>query len=144
MAITAARQRAVARPLDGLDLAGIGFFRITVADLAAGADITARAEFVCPFPLEILEAKIVPIAVSAGVDGSNTVAVTLTNITASATIATLTSTADYAANTPLALTLTAANVNCAGDDVLGIVVTQGATADTAGFYVQVFYRPRAL
>ena len=144
MALSTKRTRAVSRELDGLDIAGIGYFRISVADLSAGTDITARAEFVCPFPLEVLEAKIVPIAASTGVDGSNTVAVVLSNITGSATIASLTSTTDYAANTPLTMTLTDANVHCAADDVLGIAVTQGTNANTAGFYVQVFYRPRPL
>lgn len=142
MAILTTRTRAVSRELDGLDLAGFSTFRVSVADLSAGADITARAEFACPFPLTILESKIIPIAVSSGVDGSNTVAVVLSNITGSATIASLTSTADYAANTPLDMTLTAANVHCAANDVLGIAVTQGANANTAGFYVQVSYRPR--
>lgn len=142
MAIVTTRRRPVYRDSDGLDIAGLGTFRVSVADLAAGADITARAEFVCPFPLTILEAKIIPIAASTAVDGSNTVAVVLSNITGSATIADLTSTTNYVANTPLTMTLTAANVHCAADDVLGIAVTQGATADTAGFYVQVIYRPR--
>lgn len=144
MALTALRHRSVSRTLDGLDIGAIGHFRASIADLTAGSDITARAEFTCPFPLEVLQAKIIPIAASTGVDGSNTVAVTLSNITASATIASLTSTTNYAANTPLTMTLTAANVHCAADDVLGIAVTQGTAADTAGFYIEVFYRPRAL
>jgi hypothetical protein len=111
-----------------------------VENLAAGADITERAFWRAPYPVQVYQVQVLPIAASVGVDGSNTVLVTLRNITQGVDIATVTSTSNYVANTPISLTITAANADVAADDVLGIVVTQGATADTAGFVVQADYR----
>lgn len=115
-----------------------------VENLAAGADFTQRAIFRCPFPVELVEAIVLPEANSAGVDGSNTVVVDVTNITGSVTMATVTSTTNYAANTPVTIAITAANRYGAGDDVIGLAVTQGATADTNGFTVQLTFAIRTL
>lgn len=123
--------------LEKLRAALIDIFSYKIENLAAGADLTARAFFVAPAALTILDSvKLIPEAASTGVDGSNTLVVTLRNITEGVDIATITRTADLVANTPLALTLTSANADIAAGDVLGIVVTQGATADAGTFMVQ--------
>lgn len=116
-----------------------------VEDLAAGADISARAIFQAKQALTILDDVVfIPAAASVGVDGSNTLVITLRNITEGVDIATVTRTTDLVANTPIALTLTAANADVASADVLGIVVTQGATADTAGGSLQFRARPQTV
>jgi hypothetical protein len=121
--------------------ASFGVFNYKVEDLGAGADLTARAFFVAPFALTVLDSvQVIPEAASAGVDGSNTLVLTLRNITASEDIATITRTTDLAANTPVALTLTAANADIAASDVLGLVVTQGAAANAGTFLFQFAYQ----
>lgn len=144
MAVIARKPRPLTRQYDEHWLSGVQTAFTRVEDLSAGADITARAFFRAKYPIEVLEAEILPEAVSAGVDGSNTLAVTLRNITEGVDIATVTRTTDLAANTPVALTVTAANADVAADDVLGIVVTQGATANAGRFILQVTYRVQSL
>lgn len=141
MAITTSKPHAAGRPWDAIALSGVHTASIRMEDLGAGADITARAFFRAKYPIEWLEAEILPEAVSAGIDSGNTLVVTLRNITAAVDIATLTQTTDLAANTPVALTLstTAANLKSAADDVMGIVVTQGATANAPIFWLQGTY-----
>lgn len=125
--------------LETLRAASVRVFSYKVENLAAGADITARAFFVAPYALTVLDSvKLIPEAASTGVDVSNTLVVTLRNITEGVDIATVTRGAggDLVANTPVALTLTAANADIAAADVLGLVVTQGATADASTFVLQ--------
>lgn len=144
MAITSGKPRALTRQYDEHWLSGVQTVVTKVENLAAGADLTERVFWRAPYPVEILSCEILPEAASVGVDGSNTAVVTLRNITASENIATVTSTAQWAANTPIALTLTAANVDVAADAVIGIVVTNGATADLPIFNLQVNYRVQPL
>jgi len=144
MAVTSGKPRALSRQYDETWLAGVQTVVTKVENLAAGADLTERVFWRAPYPVEILACEILPEAASAGVDGSNTAAITLRNITASENIGTVTSTSNWAANTPVALTLTAANVDVAGDAVIGIVVTNGATADLPIFNLQVTYRVQPL
>lgn len=144
MAIATAAPHAASRPGDDIYLAGIEYAIATIEDLAADADIAARVFFRAKYPTEILEAEILPTAASTGVDGSNTLTVTVRNVTQSVDIATVVSTTNLALNTPVALTVTAANRFTNADDVIGIVVTQGTTANTAGFLVQVTHRSRQL
>lgn len=99
-------------------------------ELAAGADIAARGIFVAPVAMTVLDSvTYTPGGNSAGIDGSNTLVLTLRNITEGVDVATVTRTTNVTANTPVSLTLTAANADIAASDVLGIVVTQGAAAD---------------
>lgn len=140
MAVTSGRPRPLARQYAEDWLGDIQTLSVPIEDLGAGVDITDRGVFAAPYPLSVLEAKVVPYAASAGVDGSNTVVVDLKNLTATETIGTVTSTSNYAAATPVDLTLTAANVDVAANAVLGFSVTQGATANTAGMVLQVSYR----
>lgn len=112
------------------------YFNYKVEDLAAGVDITARAFFQAKEALEVLTAAIVPEAASVGVDGANTLVVTLRNITQAKDIATVTRTTDLVANTPVALAVTLANAKVTKEDVLGLVVTQGATANAGTFVLQ--------
>lgn len=102
---------------------------IPIEDLAAGADITARGEFSHPEAIVVTDVKYLARGASAGVDGSNTAVLKLRNITASEDVATVTLSADVTLNSLTSLTLTAANTDVAASAVLGIVVTQGATAD---------------
>lgn len=144
MAVTSGKPRALSRQYDETWLAGVQTAVTKVENLAAGADLTERVFWRAPYPVEILACEILPEAASAGVDGSNTAAITLRNITAAENIGTVTSTSNWAANTPVALTLTAANVDVEGDAVIGIVVTNGATADLPIFNLQVTYRVQPL
>lgn len=125
---------------DGRTTAGVvNVFNYKIEDLAQGGDITARAFFQAPRPCRVLDARIIPEAASTGVDGSNTLLVQLYNITQSAAVAAVTRTADLAANTPVALTVAASAAEIEEDDVLGIVVTQGTTANAGTFVLQVTY-----
>lgn len=141
MSITTSKPHAAGRPWDAIALGGVSSVQLRLENLAAGADLTERVFFRCPYPIEWLEAYILPEAVSAGIDAGNSLLVTLRNITAAVDIATVTTIANLAANTPLALTMstTVANTKSAADDVIGIVVTQGATADAPIFILQANY-----
>lgn len=112
-----------------------------VEDLAANGDITARGVWILPVAGAVVSAKVVWEAASVGVDGSNTAVVTLRNITEGVDIATVTLTANVTANAATTLTITAANADTAANDVLGIVVTTGTTADLGRFTFNVFWTP---
>lgn len=114
---------------------------IPIAALAAGVDITARAEFALPVEAQVEAVTLIPQAASADVDTDNTIVVQLVNITdTSAVIAALTRTADLVANTPVSLTLVDAEAAIAADDVIGIIVTNGAAAAPGAMKLQVRYR----
>lgn len=138
MAVASGRPHPASRPGDEIYLAGVEYMSYLVENLAAGADLTERVMGRCKYPTEFLECEILPTVASVGVDGSNTLLVTLRNITGAVDIATVTLTTNLVLNTPVALTMstTLANRIAAADDVIGLVVTQGATADTAGFILQ--------
>jgi hypothetical protein len=59
-------------------------------------------------------------------------------------IASVTKTATTSANVADTLTLTAANADIASGDVLGIVVTQGASADAAKMILQFEVQPQTV
>lgn len=111
----------------------------------AGTDISARAVFVAPYALTVLDSvKVICTEAVVGVDGSNTLVLTLRNITATEDIATLTRTDVNSANDVLALTLTAANADVASGAVLGLTVTQGATADAGRLVFQFETQPQTI
>lgn len=119
-------------------LLGVGIpVSYRLENLSAGADITARAFWRAPAAGSVSAAFFLNEAASAGIDVSNTAVVTLRNITASADIATITLTANTTANTATALTLGTATL--AADDIVGIVVTQGAAADLGIINLQFTY-----
>lgn len=114
-------------------------------ELAAGADITERAFFRAERAITIVDSVgFLNEAASVGVDGSNTLAVTLRNITEAVDIATIVLTADTSANARTAMTLTAANADIAANDIIGVVVTQGATADVGRITLQFEYQPQTI
>ena len=115
--------------LETLRVASRFRFHYLVEDLAAGADIAARAVTIMDAAGTIESVKVLQEANSAGVDGSNTVVLALRNITEGVDIATTTLTADVTGNTASTLTITGSNADVASNDILGIVVTQGATAN---------------
>ena len=118
---------------------------VAVEDLAAGADIAARACYKAPRAMTVLDTvRVIYGAASAAVDGSNTTVLTLRNITEGANIASATLTATTSANAAETLTLTAANADIASGDVLGIVVTNGATADTPLMWFQWEMQPQTI
>lgn len=120
-------------------------FRHEVDPGAAGVDITARAVFVAPVALTVLDTvKVIFTEASVGVDGSNTLILALRNITEGVDIATVTRSATNSANDVVALTLAGANADVAANDVLGITVTQGATADAGRLTFQFEYRPQTI
>lgn len=109
---------------------------------SAGTDITARAVFVAPVALTILDSiKVIAVDAITGVDGSNTLVLTLRNITEGVDIATLTRTATSSANAVLSLTRDSNNADIAANDVIGVTVTQGATADAGLLRFQFEYYP---
>lgn len=119
--------------------------RYQVEDLSAGADIAAWAVFKAPVAMTVLDTcKVVHCAASSGVDGSNTAVLTIRNITEGVDVASATLTANASANTASDLTLTGANADIAANDVLGIVVTQGAAADLAAIIFQWEMRPQTV
>lgn len=97
--------------------------------LAADADIAARPIFVAPAALTVTSVLYIPRGNSAGIDGSNTLVVTLRNITAGEDVATVTRTTDLTGGTALTVTITAANADVASGAVLGLTITQGTSAD---------------
>lgn len=109
-----------------------------VEDLAAGADITARAFYRADAALTFTSCYAIQEANSAGIDGSNTAVITLRNITAGEDIATITLSADVVANAATAVTIQAANADVAAGAVIGVVVTQGATANLGKFTLLAF------
>ncbi len=113
-------------------------FQYEHEDLSADADISARPIWVAPAAVTVTSVVYLPRANSTGVDGSNTVVVTLRNITASANVASITRTTNFAAGTPVTVTLSTAAV--AASDVLGITVTQGTNADVAQGILLVHYQ----
>ena len=116
-----------------------------IEDLAAGADIAARAIYLAPRACTVLNSvRAVYTAASVGVDGSNTTVITLRNITEGVDVASVTKTATTAANAVESLTLTAANADIAASDVLGVVVTNGATADTPKITLQWEMQPQTI
>lgn len=99
---------------------------------AAGTDISAKPVFVAPVASTVQDSvKVICTDATVGVDASNTLVLTLRNITEGVDVATATRTATNSAGDVIALTLTAANADLAAGDVLGLTVTQGATADAA-------------
>jgi hypothetical protein len=116
-----------------------------IEDLGAGADIAARAIAIAPRAMTVLNTvRCVYGAASAGVDGSNTSVITLRNITEGVDIASVTKTATTSANAVETLTLTAGNADIAASDVLGVVVTNGATADTPIMVLQFEWQPQTV
>lgn len=115
-------------------------FGYEVEDLGAGADIAARAIFAAPAAITVTAVTYVPRGNSAGIDGSNTSVVTLRNITEGVDIATITRTTDFAANTPVTVTITAANADVASGDVIGFTNTNGAAANPDAAMIQFTYQ----
>lgn len=111
-----------------------------VEDLAAGAAITARAVWCAPASgaAYVHEAYVLHEAASVGVDGSNTSVLTLRNITQGVDIATVTLSATNSANDKS--TLTVSNGALAAGDVVGVVVTNGATANPGKLNFVWWYR----
>lgn len=111
----------------------------------AGTDISARAVYVASVAMTVLDSvKVICTEATVGVDGSNTLVLTLRNITEGVDVATITRTATNSANDVLSLTLTAANADLAANDVLGLTVTQGATADAGRLVFQWETRPQTV
>ncbi len=116
-----------------------------IEDLSAGADIsTVRAIGRVPtgFTYELIAGALIHEGAAAGIDGSNTVVLTVRNITQSLDMATLTLTASPAANAASGLTVsgTLANTVAAAGDVIGILLVQGATANLAKCGLQLDWR----
>lgn len=113
------------------------FFQYQVEDLGAGVDITERAFFSSGFALEIQEVVAIFGEATVGVDGSNTLLITLRNITQAEDVASVTLTANQAAGARTTVSIT--NDKPAANDVLGLIVTQGTTADAGLFELQAQY-----
>lgn len=115
-------------------------FIIDQSNLAAGADLALTAFISAPAACVVEDCRAIYQANSAGIDGSNTAAFVLRNITQSVDIGTLTLTGNVTASTAGTFTLTSANQDVASGDVLGLSLTQGATADLSALTVQVSVR----
>ena len=134
--------------VDDVELVRAGareMFSYTIEDLGAGADITARAIMVMPRASTVLDSvRVVHQTASAAVDGSNTLIITLRNITEGADVASVTKTATTSANGVDTLALVAAAADIAANDVLGIVVTQGASSDAGIMHLQFEFQPQSI
>lgn len=130
----------VVTDLETLRSASRAVFTYEVEDLAANAAISARAIFAAPAAITVTSVVYVPRGNSAGVDGSNTSVVTLRNITEGVDVATITRTSNFAANTPVTVTITGANADVASGDVLGFTNTNGTTADPDAAMLVVEYQ----
>lgn len=123
------QHNAVVTDLETLRAASRFRFQYMVEDLGAGADISARAFTIMEAAATIESVKAVHEANSAGIDGSNTMVLTLRNITEGVDVASVTVTADVTGNTASTLAITAGNADIAANDILGVVVTNGAAAN---------------
>lgn len=131
--------------LETLRAASIQAVNYLIEDLAAGADIAERAIYIAPRAGTVLNTvRAIYEAASSAVDGSNTTVITLRNITEAVNIASVTLTDTTAANAVESLTLTSANADIAASDVLGVVVTNGATADTPKITLQFEVQPQTI
>lgn len=118
----------------------LSHFIIDQSNLAAGADVALTAFFRLPAAAYIESCYAIYQANSAGIDGSNTAAFVLRNITQSVDIGTLTLTGNVTASTAGLFTMTSANQDGAAGDIIGFQLTQGATADLSALTVQVNLR----
>ena len=119
-------------------------FETAIAAGSAGADQVAAGNAFMTVPtgyrLYIKAVNIIAAGTSAGIDGSNTCLIALTNITESVNVAakTFTNVVVYpAANVAAELTLVTAQQTVKAGDTLGMTITQGTTADHNGFVLQV-------
>ncbi len=117
---------------------------ITTPAGAAGADLVAAGAGFVTVPAGnrafVLSVDVIAHAASAGIDAGNTCLIALTNITTGKTVASKTfdNVVIYpAVNTVATLTLDPDHAELKAGDVLGLTVTQGATADHNGFTMQV-------
>ena len=111
-----------------------------VEDLAAGGDIAARVLATVPtgYELTILDAKIIPNGDDAGIDASNTCVVALANGSNTIVTKTYNGTVTFPdSNAAGSLgTLSATYQKIAAGGTLKLSVTNGATANTPPFVVQ--------
>jgi len=117
-----------------------------IEDLGAGADISAAGFYIAPRASTVLDSvRVIYRTASAAVDGSNTSVIRLINVTdSSAVIASITKTATTSANAVETLTLVAADADLAANDVLGLTITNGASADTGLMLLQFEVQPQAI
>jgi len=109
-----------------------------VEDLAAGADIAARALHSVDQDSWIVAARIANQATTAtGIDASNTCVVALANAAGAVASKTYTNTVVFPAANAQDSLGTITNPHCPKGDVLTLAVTQGATANAGPFLVEV-------
>lgn len=116
---------------------------IHIEDLAAGADIAARAEWAAPAGgATITKIGIVPKGASAGIDNSNTAVVAVADAAANSIVS---KTYDTATQPPAASTYadlgTLTNATLTANEVVTVAVTQGATANLPAFLLVVEWTP---
>lgn len=119
---------------------------IQIENLAAGADIAARPEWVAPQRgADLLRAGIVLKGSAAGVDAGNTAVIALADGAGNAIVS---KTYDDDPAPPASGTydnlgtLHATHRRMTGNEVLTVAVTQGATADLPAFVVVLEWAPR--
>jgi hypothetical protein len=118
-------------------------FNYVIEDLSAGADISTRAIFACPVGMvaTLQKAVIIPQGSAAGIDGSNTCAISLL----AGTDAIVTKTYSNTVVMPNANvigdlgSLDATHKVLVSDELLHITVTNGATANPPSLILQVTY-----
>jgi hypothetical protein len=119
---------------------------INIENLAAGADIAARAEFVAPTAgCELVKISIVPKAASADIDDSNTAVIAIAD---KATNAIVSKTYNTATQPPAAgVAATLGNLDSThrvltANEVVTVAVTQGTSADLPAFILVFEYETR--
>ena len=118
---------------------------LAIENLAAGADIAARAQWVAPVEGCVLtRAGIVPQGASAGVDDANTAVLALADADGNAIVS---KTYNTAAQPPAASaygslgTPDATHAVLTANEVVTLAVTQGATADLPAFLLVLEWTP---
>lgn len=137
--------RAIVDDLEKLRAASVIEFMYQVENLAANGDIAARAVYRARVALTIQDVCAIFEAAGVGIAANpNDAVITLRNITEGVDIATITLTANPAANSTQALTITGANADIAAGDILGIVVTTNGTADLPAFSLHFAAQPQTI
>jgi hypothetical protein len=124
------------RKLKGAMVNNVLYF---IEDLAAGADIADRPFFVVPtgYKFVVESAKIISQGTAAGIDDSNTAVILIENGSNQIASKTFNATVTFPASGAVADMGTITNATLAAGELLTVSVTNGATANTPLFGVQV-------
>lgn len=138
-----ANSGTVAASVEGALLATVISVPILIEDLAAGADVAARACFMAPLPgCTLTNIGIIPQGASADIDDSNTAVIVVATAAGNAIVSKTYNTATQppAANVHGTLgTLSSTYKVLTTHQVITVAITQGTTADLPAFILNLEY-----